>query len=219
MPDRLQAIIFDFDYTLADSSPGIVECTNFALAQLGVNPVPAATIRKTIGLSLPDMYLSLTGRSDRTQDFTRYFISRADEVMAGMTAIMESVPETLAALMERDFRLGIVSTKFRRRIETILAREKLLDYFEVIIGGEDVTDFKPNPEGVNLAMAKLGSTPTNSIYVGDSLTDFETAKRAGIPFIALLTGPTTKGEFREEETYRIMDRISDLPMILSDSFG
>lgn len=209
-----QTVIFDFDYTLADSSPGIVECANYALSRLGLDPISPARIRKTIGLSLSDTFSALTGRSDLNQEFTRHFILRADEVMAGMTAIMESVPETLAALKEREFRLGIVSTKFRRRIETILTREDLREPFDVIVGGEDVTRHKPDPEGVNLAMQRLGSTPLNSIYIGDSLVDLETARRAGLPFIALLTGPTTREEFPGYDVYRILERISDLPTSL-----
>jgi phosphoglycolate phosphatase len=213
---RPQVIIFDFDYTLADSSQGIVECVNYALSRLGLEPIPPARIRKTIGLSLPDTCHALTGRSDLGQEFTRFFILRADEIMADMTEIMDSVPETIAALKKRGFRLGIVSTKFRRRIETILTREELLAPFEAIVGGEDVVEFKPDPEGVNLAMKRLGCSRSNSIYVGDSLVDLETAKRAGLPFIALLTGPTTREEFPEDDVYLMLEQISDLPASLPD---
>lgn len=212
-----QAVIFDFDYTLADSSPGIVECTNYALIRLGREPISPEKIRKTIGLSLPDTCLAFTGRSDLSREFMDYFIARADEIMVNMTEILADVPETIAILKQRGFHLGIVSIKFRRRIETILDREGLLDSFDAIIGGEDVVRFKPDPEGVLQAMAQMESTPTNSIYVGDSLTDFETAKRAGIPFIALLTGPTTREEFPEEDIVLILDRISDLPASLADT--
>ncbi|MFC1619803.1 HAD family hydrolase [Candidatus Neomarinimicrobiota bacterium] len=214
---RPQVVIFDFDYTLADSSQGIVECVNYALSRLGREQISPARIRKTIGLSLPDTCLALTGRSDLGQEFTRLFILRADEVMADSTVIMDSASDTIQVLRQRGFRLGIVSTKFRRRIETILGREDLLEPFDVIVGGEDVAEFKPNPEGINLAMERLGCSPSNSIYVGDSLVDLETAKRAGLPFIALLTGPTTRWEFPEDDVYLMLERISDLPASLPDS--
>lgn len=212
-----QNVIFDFDYTLADSSEGIVECVNYAAARLGLDPIPPTNIRKTIGLSLPDTCLELTGRDDIADEFSRQFILRADEIMADMTEIMDSVPETIAILKERGYPLGIVSTKFRRRIETILAREGLLELFQVIVGGEDVARFKPHPEGINLSLRKLGCTPSDSVYVGDSLVDLETAKRAGIPFIAVLTGPTSREEFRSDYVSAILERISDLPAILPDT--
>jgi phosphoglycolate phosphatase-like HAD superfamily hydrolase len=66
-------------------------------------------------------------------------------------------------------------------------------------------------------MQRLGCTSTNSIYVGDSRVDLETAKRAGLPFIALLTGPTTREEFLGDDVYRILERINDLPASLADS--
>lgn len=211
-----RAVIFDFDYTLADSSEGIVECVNHALVRLGLNPIPPTDIRQTIGLSLPDTCLALTGRSDLSRDFMRHFVSRADEVMVDMTEIMDSVPETITLLKERGYPLGIVSTKFRRRIETILAREGLLEFFRVIIGGEDVAGYKPDPEGINLALRKLGCSPSASVYVGDSLVDLETAQRAGIPFIALLTGPTSREKFLGDDVHLILERINELPAILQD---
>jgi phosphoglycolate phosphatase len=112
---RPQVIFFDFDYTLADSSPGIIECVNYALSRLGLEPVAPAKIRKTIGLSLPETCLALTGRSDLGQEFTSLFILRADEIMADLTVLMDSVPDTVQVLKKRGYQLGIVSTKFRRR--------------------------------------------------------------------------------------------------------
>ena len=57
----VQAIICDFDFTLADSSPGVVACVNEALAGLGLPPASAARIHATIGLSLPHTLQALTG--------------------------------------------------------------------------------------------------------------------------------------------------------------
>ena len=212
-----EAVIFDFDYTLVDSSEGIIECVNYALVQLVLDPIPPADIRKTIGLSLPDSCLALTGRRDIADEFTRLFILRADEVMADMTVLIDSVPETIAILKERGYPLGIVSTKFRRRIKTILAREGLLEFFRVIVGGEDVVRYKPDPEGINLALQKLECSPAGSVYVGDSLVDLEAAQRAGIRFIALLTGPTSREEFGSEHEFIILERLSDLPAALPDT--
>ena len=65
----LQAVIFDFDYTLGDSTEGIVQSVNYALAKLGAGQSEAEEIRKTIGLSLHDTYQVLTGdvRADRAE--------------------------------------------------------------------------------------------------------------------------------------------------------
>jgi len=54
-------VLYDFDLTLADSSPGVVDCVNCALRQLGLSAGPPDLIRQTIGLSMPATLAYLTG--------------------------------------------------------------------------------------------------------------------------------------------------------------
>ena len=177
MKPPVQAIIFDFDYTLADSSEGVIECINFALDRLGLPLAADAEIRKTIGLSLPDALVMLVGQEyvRYTDEFTRLFLERADEVMTDMTELFDTVPETVAALQNFGIQLGIVTLKYRYRVESVLKREQLTDVFEVIIGFEDVSEQKPNPSGLLTAVEKLECVRQNCFYVGDSVTDAKTA--------------------------------------------
>ena len=211
-----QAIVFDFDYTLADSSKGIVECVNYALAELRLPVVAAERIYPLIGLSLKDMFVELEGAQDgsRADEFARLFIQRADQVMAELTIIYDWVPGTIAHLRSLGFSLGIVSTKFRYRIEAILRRERLLEAFGIIVGGEDVAEFKPHPEGLFKAIEGLGSTPASSLYVGDSLTDAKTAARAAVLFVAVLSGVTPRGDFEPLPIHAILKNVAELPHAL-----
>ena len=136
MKASISTIFFDFDYTLADSSRGAAECINFALTNLGFPAVTYKEACQTIGLSLPDTFTRLVGNSSALQynEFIRLFSKRADQVMADSTTLFESVPETIAILKKQGFTLGIVSTKFHYRIETILNRERLLHAFDIIVG-------------------------------------------------------------------------------------
>lgn len=208
----IQAIIFDFDYTLADSSRGVIACFNFAFDRLGLPLADDALIRQTIGLSLPDALVMLGGKeyTRHTEEFTRLFIKRADEIMADNTQLFDTVPETTAALRDFGIRLGIFSLKYRYRIETVLKREALLDAFEVIIGAEDVSEHKPNPKGLLLAMERLNCVPQNCLYVGDSVTDAKTAQRADIDFIAVLSGVTPRATFEDYDVYAILGDVSGL---------
>jgi len=208
----VRAIAFDFDYTLADSSRGVVECINFALARLGLQTVPIEKARETIGLSLSDTLVYLAGErtSAQREEFVRLFVRRADEVMVDQTMLLESVPQTIAALKEQALALGIVSTKFRHRIEAILRREGLLDSFDAIVGGEDVLNHKPDPEGLRLAMKRLGRSPLDCVYVGDSVVDAETAERAGVRFAAVLSGVTPREAFDMYDVCGVLECVCDL---------
>jgi phosphoglycolate phosphatase len=115
--------------------------------------------------------------------------------MADKTVLLPGVRATVARLRARGLVLGIVSTKYRRRIEAILRREGLLAPFAAIVGGEDVAAHKPDPQSLNLAMARLRVTPDRALYVGDSVTDAEAARRAGLSFAAVLSGTTPREAF------------------------
>jgi len=113
-------------------------------------------------------------------------------------------------LRRRGLALGVVSTKYRRRIETILQRDGLDGLFDVIIGGEDVATLKPDPEGLLLAAERLRTPVSETLFVGDSIVDAEAARRAGMPFAAVLSGVTPREEFSSRDVEWILDSIADL---------
>lgn len=218
---RFDAVIFDFDYTLADSSSGVIECVNYALTGIGLTAASHDAIRRTIGLSLPHTLEALAGREHAplAAEFQRLFIERADAVMADATRLYDFAPSLTDTLLSHGIAIGIVSSKFRRRIQEILQRERLDGRFGVIVGGEDVAEFKPHPWGLLRAAASLNARADRCLYVGDSLTDAETAKRAGIAFAAALSGVTPRAAFAEYAPYLLLASAADLPSALGIGAG
>lgn len=212
----VKGVLFDFDYTLADSSKGVIECVNYALERLKFNKVSANKIIKTIGFSLEQTLVKILGEKhiDKSEEFKHYFIEKADEVMTEYATLFSEVPYVIKSLNRSEIKLGIVSTKFRYRIENILLRENLLDFFEVIIGGEDVQKLKPHPSGLFLAVRTLKLQSPDVVYVGDSVIDSETAYRAGIFFVAVLSGVTPKKSFKQSHVEAFIESISCLPNLL-----
>ena len=213
----LQAVVFDFDYTLADSSQGAIECINFALQEMKLDQVSAEAACRTIGLSLHETFLSLADHREpeRCDEFHRLFVRRAEEVMAKLTVLYDSVPTMVEALNRRGLKLGIVSTKYRRRIHEVLERETMLHGFEVVIGGEDVQHHKPHPEGLFEALKRLECSPSSIVYVGDSVVDAELAKRTGVSFILVRSGVTPKEHFGDYQPIAVLEDISELPNALT----
>jgi phosphoglycolate phosphatase len=219
---RFEAVIFDFDYTLADSSRGAIACIGYALSEMGLPAVSDADACRTIGLSLPETFRVLTGETDpeRGAAFETLFVAHAAQVMTSRTVLLPATRETVTWLRHAGYRLAIVSTKYRRRIGEILARDELLEAFEVIVGGEDVSRPKPHPEGLLRALQALGdrhALPSErALYVGDSLADARAAARAGLPFAAVLTGTTPRAAFASCLPYGVLDDLRELPRLLSD---
>lgn len=147
--------------------------------------------------------------------FKEQFLVHADRVMVSQTEFLTGIPAALSQLKESQLRLAIVSTKYRHRIEAILERHGLGHLFEVIVGGEDTEKHKPDPEGLELAMGRLGIPPGRGLYVGDHLVDAAAAAAAGIPFIPVLTGATAARDFREYPYLEILEGVVDLPAYLA----
>ena len=209
----IKGVIFDFDFTLANSSKCVVKCVNYALSQLGLAEYPEKEIHKTIGLSLEHTLIQLVGvqHLDKIESFKHFFIKKADDVMAKFTVLFTDTPSVIKRLYNHGFKLGIVSTKFRYRIESILSRENLLDNFEVIVGGEDIPTPKPNPFGLLLAVKNLNLLHSEVIYIGDSTTDADTANRVDILFIAVLSGVTPRKAFNQYQVRGFLNDLSELP--------
>lgn len=187
-----KAVIFDFDYTLGDSTNGIVLSANYALTELGYMEKTVPEIKRTIGLSLKDTFRELTGCLDdnAAERFTKLFREKADRVMTENTSLYGGAEDMLSELKQRGIRTGIVTTKFHYRIEAILRKFSAEDLIDVIVGGEDVTREKPDSEGLLKAIETLGADKREVLYVGDSLVDAKTAQSAGVDFAAVLTGTT-----------------------------
>ena len=214
--NKPKCVVFDFDYTLADSSIPVIECVNYGLKVLGLPEARDELIRSTIGMDLITTLCTLAGKEhiDKGKQFIKLFTSRADQVMVDGTGIFKFVPDVLRTIVDRDISVAIVSSKFRFRIESILVREGILDYFDFIIGGEDVENLKPDPEGLIKVLSNLGVFSAEAIYVGDSLIDAKTAKEANVPFVAVLSGVTSSDSFISEGCEIIVKDITALPTML-----
>lgn len=207
-----EAIFFDFDYTLGDSTNGIVLSINYALNKLGYDEKCYAEIKKTIGLSLKDTYSLLIDKDDEKEAviFARYFKEKADKVMTDNTTLYEGVREKLLRLKNKGYKIGIITTKFHYRIEQILEKYKANDMVDLIVGAEDVKLEKPHPEGLLCAIEYLGVDKRSVLYVGDSIVDAQTAQNASVDFCGVLTGTTIEEDFQKYSKLCVKDNVSQV---------
>lgn len=212
----MRAVLFDFDYTLADSSDAIVECFRAGLAAVGLPPAEPERIRRTIGLALPDALRALHGVADAAlaARFRAAFHELAECIMHERARVFAPVADVTAALRAAGFATAICSTKQRGQIERILDRHALRDRFDAIVGGEDVPRHKPAPDALLLALERLAVAPECALYVGDHRVDAEAAASAGIPFVAVLSGPTPRDAFTGAAVRAFLDSVAELPALI-----
>lgn len=193
---KYKAVLFDFDYTLADSSRGIVTCFQQVLKRHGYTDITDETIKRTIGKTLEDSFSIMTGVTDADQleNWRKEYVKEADTYMTINTHIYPGTLKVLEYFKNNGAKVGIISTKYRFRILEFFEKYLPNGWFDVIVGGEDVTKHKPNPQGVAIALEKLGISPSQTLYIGDSVVDGETAVNAGTDFIGVTTGMTSREE-------------------------
>ena len=111
--------LFDFDYTLADSSRGIVTCFRNVLNRHGYTQPTDDDIKRTIGKTLEDSFSILSGVTDPLQlaELKKEYVKEADTHMTVNTVLFLETKSVQIALKDSGARIGIISTKFRYRIK------------------------------------------------------------------------------------------------------
>ena len=205
------AILFDFDFTLVDSSQGIVLCAQHAFDRMGFD-VDDQAIIDAIGMPLPEKYHHITGDNEASAGahFMQLFMQKQPELMTDNTSLFAEVPAMLQQLNSHGHAVGIVSTKTTEPIYELLHRESLAEHFHCVVGGEHVTRHKPDPEGIHIAMKDLNVPHERVLFVGDSIYDAGAAEQAGVDFVATLSGRTPASAFDAYPCLAVVGSLSEL---------
>lgn len=186
-------IIFDLDGTLIDSYEAIAGSLNHALIRLGRSPLPADRIRVMVGRGLEVLIARAIdceqpGDNPTITEAVELFREHYDRTCVEKTTLLPDVGETLGALHERGYRMGVATNKpsyFARRLLDALGVGGLIPS---VYGPDRVAHHKPHPEMVQRVLAELGLSASQAIYVGDMEVDIETARAAGVRVVVLPTG-------------------------------
>jgi len=190
---NLKLLIFDLDYTLIDSSKGIIYCFNRARKEMGEPEVEAAKLIQRIGLPIEETF-RLLGSQDPEQGRVIFRRIAAEGAMAEKSFLLPGVAETIPELFRRGFRLAVASTKSRREIIAVLEHLGLARYFEAFCGSDEVAHAKPAPDSLFRVMEATGVKPEQTLYCGDHVVDIQAGRAAGVRVIALEGGPCSRAD-------------------------
>jgi phosphoglycolate phosphatase len=208
-----QAILFDFDGTLADSYPAITASVNHVRAAHGLPPLPESEVRRFVGRG-PDYLLQHTvPGGDPAQDLARYRAHHPSVLRAG-TRLLPGAAETLKALHRAGLRLAICSNKPRQFTNELLDYLGIAGLITVALGPEDVPRLKPAPDMVLAALHLLDIQPDEALYVGDMVVDIQTARAAGVTVWVVPTGSDEIDTLRAAKFDRLLRDLAELPAAL-----
>jgi HAD superfamily hydrolase (TIGR01549 family) len=172
----ISTLLFDWDGTIVDS------------AQLGLHAYQKAFAELDEHFSLeiyeasysPNWYLTYEALGlpkDKWARADRLWRFHYDH---DTPAIIEGAAETLASMRARGYRLGVVTSGNVERVRREANQSGLIDLFEIFVCHEHITHRKPDPEGLEIALARLGRLPEECAYVGDAPEDIEMGMQANI---------------------------------------
>jgi len=189
-------ILFDLDGTLIDSTEAILESFNVAFDTHGKSVPTDEAIKAEIGHPLDEMFLTLGVVEEEIDAYVHTYKMHYREISCAKTVLLPHAREAVQ-LAKEYATLGVVTTKTAKYSIELLEYMGVMDYFDVLIGREDVEFPKPHPEPIIKALSKLDSKKTKFWMVGDTPMDLLAAKAANINSVAVTCGYANELALRE----------------------
>jgi phosphoglycolate phosphatase len=174
-------IVFDLDGTLVDSRRDLAESANELLAECGVNPLPQEAVVRMVGGGAALLVARAFAASgvERPGDAVARFLEIYDRRLLNHTLPYPGMDEVLGALATR-VSLAVLTNKPLAPTRSILAGLNLARHFaaEAVIGGDGPFPRKPDPAGLHHLLSRAAASPADTLFVGDSMVDWRTARGA-----------------------------------------
>ena len=193
-------VIFDLDGTLVNSLEDLGNACNDALQKFGYPVHPMESFRYFVGDGVPMLIHRALPESERTEENVSRVKAVFDEIYGKnynvCTRPYEGIPELLVKLKEKGILIAVASNKPDNFTQTIVSG-MFGEFFSYVSGKKDGFEKKPSPQIALHIMEKLGVSPEETLFAGDSAVDMQTALNAGCDSIGCLWGFRTLKELED----------------------
>lgn len=225
MQDQTQAILFDLDGTLIDTTDLILRCFQHSWERVFGFSHSRKALLQTFGTPLRDamnrLLLTKGAEFDRRMRAAEANPDLVDQLLAEyrsfnaanhdrLTRPFHGTTEVLSELRRRGYLIGVVTSKTRELALRGLRLCCLDGLIQSAVFLEDTDAHKPHPEPILAALKRLSAPPHMAAYVGDSPHDIVAARAAGVRTVAALWGPAPKAELEREKPDFMAESITDL---------
>jgi pyrophosphatase PpaX len=207
---RPPAILFDLDGTLIDSIELILNSARYAFNKLERECPSDEEWSAGIGIPLFTMFARYARDADDCQAliaaYREYQLANHDRLIRCYDAAVS----TVLTLRERGHELAVVTSKSEYLAMRGLALVGLARHMDTVVGCDSSSRHKPDPEPVRIALHRLGYSPENAIFVGDSVHDVLAGNAAGVTTVAALWGAFKREDMEAGKPSHWLDGISEL---------
>jgi phosphoglycolate phosphatase len=179
----MDLVIFDLDGTLIDSSVDLANSVNATRAHLHLPPIENEIVYSYVGNGAPVLIRKVLGSGypdDIVQGALEYFLAYYREHMLDNTVLYPGVREVLDRFRTKGITMAVLTNKPVRFSQAIVDGLGLHLHFRSVYGGNSFEQKKPHPVGIETLMAETGATREQTVMVGDSGVDVQTARNAGV---------------------------------------
>jgi len=182
-------VIFDLDGTLIDSAPDLLGTLNVLMSDLGRRPLKLDEVRHAIGHGAKSLIRNgalLTGDALEEAEIDVLFEKYLAHYSANIVVKTKPFPgarEVLEALKQNGTALAVCTNKLDSLTHRVLEALNLKSYFDVIVASDTYEKMKPDPMGILNIMNETGAAPEATLFVGDSKTDLDAARAAGVDVV------------------------------------
>lgn len=209
---KYNAVIFDMDGTILNTLDDLTDSLNYVLNNMGFPTRTAGEVASFLGNGVEVLVRSALPEStdrEKTAEFLRDYKARYQEHLNDRTRPYDGVIELLRALQKRGVKTAVVSNKFDTAVK-LLSDEHFDGLLMSAVGESETVRRKPAPDGLLMAIKELDVLKEETLYVGDSEVDVETAKNAGIACAGVTWGFRSREVLEEAGAEFMVDTPQEL---------
>ena len=207
-------IIFDLDGTLLNTLEDLADSGNYILSKYGFNQHSLDDYRYFVGNGIYKLVERILPENKREKTFVEEvrseFMTYYDQHKADKTAPYQGIIELLEELQQRGIQMAIASNKAQEAMDPLVEFYFPTVTFAAVFGQRTGIPTKPNPDIVFDILNKTNISKSDTLYVGDTAVDMQTAKSAGVKSVGVLWGFRPKEELVQAQAELIIEKPEEL---------
>ena len=203
--------IFDLDGTLVDTAPDFKNSINYMLNELNESEVSLEEIRNWVGYGARELIRrtvvdkNIPHDEKRIEEMLKIFLLHYTHNIDDDSVLFNNVKNVLEFLKNNGIKLAVCTNKMERLSNILLEKLNVLHMFDYLVGGDSLSKSKPDPFPLLNICEKLNTEISDSIMIGDSVTDLNAGKGAGMPVVLVSYGYTDNKDIYNEADLVIND--------------
>ena len=203
--------IFDLDGTLVDTAPDFKNSINYMLNELNESEVSLEEIRNWVGYGARELIRrtvvdkNIPHDEQRIEEMLKIFLLHYTHNIDDDSVLFNNVRNVLEFLKNNGIKLAVCTNKMERLSNILLEKLNVLHMFDYLVGGDSLSKSKPDPFPLLNICEKLNTEISDSIMIGDSITDLNAGKGAGMPVVLVSYGYTDNKDIYNEADLVIND--------------